>query len=387
LGIYQTDKVVNFRLKLWRSWITVGCSKDLNKFGGKMKHKFSRRDFLKAGMGAGAAAMLSEGKIAFAKTPVSGKMIVIASGNGVRTVDKAMEMLRNGDDPLDAVVAGVNIVEEDPNDMSVGYGGIPNEDMEVELDASVMHGPTHNAGAVAGLKHIKTPSRVAKLVMERSDHVLLIGAGALKFAKAHGFKEENLLTERARERWLRWRERLSDRDDWFPPQENLDQGLQEALRNYGTINCCAVDSNGDLAGVTTTSGLSYKIPGRVGDSPIIGAGLYVDNMVGAAGSTGRGEANILNCGSFTVVEFMRQGSSPEEACLMTLKRIAETSKLQPHLLDDEGKPGFGLSFYAINKKGEYGSARMWSGGRFSVHDGTTSRREEAAFLFKQKKRG
>ena len=335
-------------------------------------------------MGAGAAAVLGEGKIAFAKPPVSGKMIVIASGNGMRAIDKAMEMLRNGDDPLDAVIAGVNIVEEDPNDMSVGYGGIPNEDMEVELDSSVMHGPTHNAGAVAGLKHIKTPSKVAKLVMERSDHVLLIGAGALTFAKAHGFKEENLLTDRARERWLRWRERLSDRDDWFPPQENLDQDFQEALRNYGTINCCAVDANGDLAGVTTTSGLSYKIPGRVGDSPIIGAGLYVDNMVGAAGSTGRGEANILNCGSFTVVEFMRQGSSPEEACLKTLKRIAETSKLQPHLLDDEGKPGFGLSFYAINKKGEYGSARMWSGGRFAIHDGTTSRREEAAFLFKRK---
>ncbi len=335
-------------------------------------------------MGAGAVAVLGEGKIAFTKPQVSGKMIVIASGNGIRAVDKAMEMLRNGQDPLDAVVAGVNIVEEDPNDMSVGYGGIPNEDMEVELDASVMHGPTHNAGAVAGLKHIKTPSKVAKLVMERSDHVLLIGAGALKFAKAHGFKEENLLTDKARERWLEWKEKLSDQDDWFPPQEGLDQEFQEALRNYGTINCCALDTNGDLAGVTTTSGLSYKIPGRVGDSPIIGAGLYVDNMVGAAGSTGRGEANILNCGSFTVVEFMRRGSSPEEACLKTLERIADTSKHQPHLLDEEGNPGFGLSFYAINKKGEYGSANMWSGGRFAIHDGTTSRREEAAYLYKRK---
>lgn len=350
-----------------------------------MRHKFSRRDFLKAGMGAGAAAVLSEGKIAFGRPLAPGRMIVIASGNGMRAVDKAVELLRNGSDPLDAVIAGVNIVEEDPNDMSVGYGGLPNEDMEVELDASVMHGPTHNAGAVAGLKHIKTPSKVAKLVMERTDHALLIGEGALKFAKAHGFKEENILTDKARERWLDWKEKLSDRDDWFPPKEEIDQEVREVLLYHGTINCCALDANGNLAGVTTTSGLSYKIPGRVGDSPIIGAGLYVDNDVGAAGSTGRGEANILNCGSFTVVEFMRQGSSPQEACLKTLERIAQTSMRQPHLLDDEGKPRFGLSFYAVNKKGEYGSARMWSGGRYVVHDGTASRREEAAYLYKRKR--
>jgi N4-(beta-N-acetylglucosaminyl)-L-asparaginase len=351
-----------------------------------MTHKFSRRDFLKVGVSASAAAVLGDGKMALSRPQNSRKMVVIASGNGMRAVDKAMELLKSGTDPLDAVIAGVNIVEEDPNDMSVGYGGLPNENMEVELDASVMHGPTHNAGAVAGLKHIKTPSKVAKLVMERTDHALLIGEGALKFAKAHGFKEENLLTDRARERWLRWKERLSDRDDWFPPKEEIDQELQEVLTYHGTINCCAVDANGNTAGVTTTSGLSYKIPGRVGDSPIIGAGLYVDNTVGAAGSTGRGEANILNCGSFTVVEFMRQGSSPEEACLRTLERITETSKRQPHLLDEEGNPRFGLSFYAVNKKGEYGSARMWSGGRFAIHDGITNRREEAAFLFKRKQR-
>jgi len=349
-----------------------------------MKHKFSRRDFLKAGMGASAVAVLGDGKIALGRPPDTGKMVVMASGNGMRAVDKAMELLRNGTDPLDAVIAGVNIIEEDPNDMSVGYGGLPNEDMEVELDASVMHGPTHNAGAVAALKHIKTPSKVAQLVMERTDHALLIGEGALKFAKAHGFNEENLLTDKARERWLRWKERLSDRDDWFPPEEEIDQEVREVMIYHGTINCCALGANGNLAGVTTTSGLSYKIPGRVGDSPIVGAGLYVDNNVGAAGSTGRGEANILNCGSFTVVEFMRQGSSPEEACLKTLERIAQTSKNQPYLTDDEDKPRFGLSFYAINKKGEYGSATMWSGGRFSIHDGTTSRREEAAYLFKRK---
>ncbi len=351
-----------------------------------MKQKFSRRAFLKAGVCTSVAAALGGGKNALSQRPDAEKMLVIASGNGMRAVDKAMEMLKKRLDPLDAVIAGVNIIEEDPNDMSVGYGGLPNENMEVELDASVMHGPTHNAGAVAALKHIKTPSKVAKLVMERTDHALLIGEGALKFAKAHGFKEENLLTDKARERWLRWKERLSDRDDWFPPDEESDQEVLEVLTYHGTINCCALDANGNLAGVTTTSGLSYKIPGRVGDSPIIGAGLYVDNSVGAAGSTGRGEANILNCGSFTVVEFMRDGLSPEEACLKTLERIAQTSKLQPYLLNEDGKPQFGLSFYAVNKKGDYGSARMWSGGRFVIHDGTTSRREQAAYLFKRKQR-
>ena len=350
-----------------------------------MKHKYSRRDFLKAGVGVSAAALLGEGRIALSKPQYTGKMVVIASGNGMRAVDKAMGLLKQGRDPLDAVIAGVNIIEEDPDDMSVGFGGLPNEDMEVELDASVMHGPTHNAGAVAGLKHIKTPSKVAKLVMERTDHALLMGEGALKFAKAHGFKEENLLTDKARQRWLEWKENLSDRDDWFPPKETVDQEVREVLKYHGTINCCALDANGNLAGVTTTSGLSYKIPGRVGDSPIIGAGLYVDNDVGAAGSTGRGEANILNCGSFTVVEFMRQGASPEEACLKALERIVQTSKRQLHLLNEEGRPRFGLSFYAINKKGAYGSARIWSGGRYVVHDGTTSREEEAAYLFERKK--
>jgi N4-(beta-N-acetylglucosaminyl)-L-asparaginase len=335
-------------LKLIKSWIKVGWLEFMHTVGGKMKYKFSRRDFLKAGMGAGAAAVLGGGKLTASNNPEAGKMVVIASGNGIRAVDKAIELIKTGADPLDAVIAGVNIVEEDPEDMSVGYGGLPNEEMEVELDASVMHGPTHNAGAVAGLKHIKTPSKVAKLVMERTDHALLAGPGALKFAKAHGFKEENILTDKARERWLRWKERLSDRDDWFPPDEEMDEEMQEVLVYHGTINCCA--------------------------------------LVGAAGSTGRGEANILNCGSFTVVEFMRQGLSPQEACIKSLERIVETSKLQPRLVDKEGKPLFDLSFYAVNKSGEYGSARIWSEGRFAVHDGKTSRLEEAAFLFKRERR-
>jgi N4-(beta-N-acetylglucosaminyl)-L-asparaginase len=353
--------------------------------------KLSRRHFIE-GVGLTAASLLA-GKSSGAKSSrpslrsqaaAAPGLVVVASGNGLRATEKAMELLRQGAEPLDAVIAGVNIVEEDPNDTSVGYGGLPNEEGVVELDASVMHGPTHNAGAVASLRNIKTPSKVARLVMERSDHALLVGEGALKFARAHGFAEENLLTERARQIWLRWKENLSDRDNWFPPkQEKIAAELRPYLESYGTINCLARNEKGDLVGVTTTSGLSFKLPGRVGDSPIIGAGLYVDNDIGAAGSTGRGEANILNCGSFLVVDFMGRGASPEEACLKALEKIAAKTKLQPHLLNADGAPRFGLEFYAVNKKGEFGSAGLWSGGRFAVHDGKENKLREAAYLFKR----
>ena len=350
--------------------------------------RVSRRKFLQTGLGLTAATVLSSGKSAFSghQSGASTGACVVASGNGLRATAKAMELIERGADPLDAVIAGVNIVEEDPEDRSVGYGGLPNEEGIVELDASVMHGPTHNAGAVASLRNIKTPSRVAKLVMERTDHALLVGEGALKFARAHGFQEENLLTEKAREIWLRWKETLSDRDNWFPPKmDKLAAELQPYISSYGTINCIARDSAGNLAGVTTTSGLAFKIPGRVGDSPIIGAGLYIDNDIGAAGSTGRGEANILTCGSYMVVNFMAEGSSPEEACLKALEKIAQKTKLQPHLLDGEGRPRFGLNFYALNKKGEFASACMWSGARYAVHDGRENKLRDAAYLFKRKK--
>ncbi len=350
--------------------------------------RVSRREFLQVGLGITAASVFGGGKMALSahQSGASDGPCVVASGNGLRATARAMELLRQGADPLDAVIAGVNIVEEDPEDRSVGYGGLPNEEGVVELDASVMHGPTHNAGAVASLRNIKTPSRVAKLVMERTDHALLVGEGALQFARAHGFKEENLLTDRAREIWLRWKETLSDRDNWFPPKmDKLAEELKPYLSSYGTINCIARDSAGNLAGVTTTSGLAFKIPGRVGDSPIIGAGLYVDNDIGAAGSTGRGEANILTCGSYMVVHFMGAGFSPEEACLKALEKIAEKTKLQPHLLDEEGRPRFGLNFYALNKKGEYGSACMWSGAHYAVHDGRENKLRQAAYLYKRKK--
>jgi len=351
-----------------------------------MKNKYSRRDFLKTGVGIGLASMAGGSKNFVYSQPATSKMCVVSSRNGIRATAKAMELLQQGKDPLDAVIAGVNIVESDPNDISVGYGGLPNEEGVVELDASVMHGPTHNAGAVASLHNIKNPSKVAKLAMERTDHVLLVGPGALKFAKAHGFQEEKLLTDKSREIWLRRKETLSDRDYWFPPKsETLEPELQVYIDTHGTINCIAIDAQRNLAGVTTTSGFFFKIPGRVGDSPIIGAGLYVDNQVGAAGSTGRGEANILNCGSYQVVDFMRRGFSPEEACLKTLERITDKSKLQPHLLDKDGRPRFGLNFYAINKKGEYGAASMWSDRKFAVHDGKENKFLPTAYLFKRKK--
>lgn len=326
-----------------------------------------------------------------------GGPLVIASANGLGAIQRAMTLLKQGSDPLDAVVAGVNLVEDDPNDMSVGLGGLPNEDGIVELDAAVMHGPTHKAGAVASLRNIRNPSRVALRVMQRTDHVLLVGEGALRFARAHGFVEENLLTDQARRLWLDWKERHSDNDNWLPPttgapatQPVLKPGdvpkprarsdWRDAL-TYGTINCLALSAGGDLAGVTTTSGLSFKLAGRVGDSPIIGAGLYVDNAVGAAGSTGRGEANLLNCSSFSIVEMMRSGMDPGQACREQLKRVANHAERR--LLEDDGHPKFGLTFYAITKDGRYGAAAMRARAEsaFVVHDGQTAKRIPCPSLY------
>jgi N4-(beta-N-acetylglucosaminyl)-L-asparaginase len=356
-----------------------------------MKTKLKRREFLKSaaltGVTVAAVRSLSQAGESPPTAPAAFRPIVIASGNGLQATAKAMELIQQGKDALDAVIAGVNIVEDDPKDNSVGYGGLPNEEGVVELDASVMHGPTGRGGAVAALQNIKNPSQVARRVMERTDHVLLVGVGALKFAKAHGFKEENLLTDEAREAWLKWKENLSDKDDWLPPHDentrNIRQVIQAVQRHWGTINCNALDLKGNISGCTTTSGLAFKIPGRVGDSPIPGAGLWVDNEVGAAGSTGRGEANLLACSSVMVVEYMRQGKSPEQACLMACERIVKQTKMK-RLLDLEGRPVFDVRFYAINKRGEFGSAGIWSGGRFALNTGEKeSRLLDSAFLFKK----
>jgi N4-(beta-N-acetylglucosaminyl)-L-asparaginase len=355
-----------------------------------MPRRIQRRSFLQAATLAGLSSAAGPKILSAQDKPAAGaaKPIVIASGNGLQATAKAMQLLQEGKDALDAVIAGVNIVEDDPNDNSVGYGGLPNEDGVVELDASVMHGPTGRGGCVASLRNIRHPSRVARAVMERSDHVLMVGEGALRFARAHGFKEENLLTEQAREIWVKWKESLSDKDDWLPTHDvetrDISQLLKPFRRHYGTINCNALDQRGHLSGCTTTSGLAFKIPGRVGDSPILGAGLYVDDEVGAAGSTGRGEANLLSCASVMVVEFMRQGKSPEQACLSACERIVRQTRMK-RLLDAEGRPNFDVRFYALNKRGEFGSASIWSGGNFAINTGEKeSRLVEAAFLFRKK---
>lgn len=328
---------------------------------------YSRLDFLKFLTTAVGGLTISP---ALGKNFISRKQgdvlleppVAIASGfNGERAVQKAVEIMQNGGEVLDGIIQGVNIQEADPDDMSVGYGGLPNEHGVVQLDAAVMHGPSHTAGSVGAIENIKHPSSVAKLVMERTDHVLLVGDGAKRFAKLHGFKEENLLTDRARENWLKWKENLSDDDDYIPAYdpENSSFGsdLNEYQIHYGTIHCSGMDAQRNLSSVTTTSGLSYKIPGRVGDSPIIGAGLYTDNEVGSAGSTGRGEENLKNLSAFFIVERMRMGDSPEEACLAACQRIADHARV-PRLLGEDGDPNFNVRFYAINKEGRVGGAEL-----------------------------
>ncbi|MBD3413867.1 MAG: asparaginase [Candidatus Aminicenantes bacterium] len=350
----------------------------------EVAQKIDRRTFIKSGVGLSAASLISKGSQPFYQNAENSRPVVIASANGLRATEKAMKMMRQGKDSLDSVIAGVNIIESDPEDITVGYGGLPNEEGVVELDSSVMHGPSHNAGAVASLRHIKNPSKVARLVMERTAHALLVGEGALKFALSHGFKKENLLTEKSRKIWLKKKESLSDKDFWYPPPVEIKKSDPHALlESHGTINCCALDVQGQLAGVTTTSGFFYKIPGRVGDSPLIGAGLYVDNNVGAAGSTGFGEANILTCGSYSVVEFMRQGHGPEQACLKSLKRVANKARLWPGYKDEKGRPIFDLNFYAVNKRGEFAGASLWKGKHFAAHDGQKNRLRECAYLYEK----
>jgi N4-(beta-N-acetylglucosaminyl)-L-asparaginase len=376
----------------------------------------SRRDFL--GAGAAAAAGLALPNIAEAMPSIlvrdrsappaesiAGRPVIISAANGFdrdpsgkQGIKVAYDMMTTGADPLDAIVAGVQIVELNPNDQSVGLGGLPNEEGVVQLDASCMHGPTKRAGAVGCLEDVAEAAAVAKAIMDNTDHIFLVGAGAKKFALEMGFKQQNLLTEPSRQDWLRWKSRLNPNDAW------LDQGTKPPIRptrqddehasnahieydrfgiphTYGTINMNAVTARGDIASVTTTSGLSWKIPGRVGDSPIIGAGQYCDNDVGAAGSTGRGEANIKVCGAFLAVEFMRQGMAPQQALMKVMERvIAMTEK---RLLADNGKPFFQLQYYAVNKKGEYAGACCYEGSKFAVADSSGVRLEECAYMYKK----
>jgi N4-(beta-N-acetylglucosaminyl)-L-asparaginase len=352
----------------------------------------SRRAFLSTVAGSAAAAsaasLLASTPARAAAAPAAAApgapgAICISSGNGLKAVEKALGELKAGAAPVDAAVAGVNLNELDPEDNSVGYGGLPNEEGVVELDAAVMDGPTHRAGAVASLRNIKTPSRVALLVMKRSDHVLLVGEGALRFARAHGFVEEDLLTEKSRKLWLYWKETRSDKDDWFPPTDE-EIAADPVLRHRptGTIHLSARNEKGDFGCTTTTSGLAWKIPGRVGDSPLIGDGLYLDNDVGSAGGTGRGESAILSCAAFAIVERMRGGRKPLDAILDVLARVVDQSRKNGNA-DGEGKPTFNLSLYALSKEGAYASASLWSGSKFAVADAAGARLEEGGFLFQK----
>lgn len=357
----------------------------------------SRRQFLQRSALAGAGATLAPGAVgeSLGRTDrpqvLPDGPVAIASGNGEQAVERAVEVMQNGGGTLDGVLEGVGLVEADPDEITVGYGGIPNAEGDVQLGSALMHGPTHGAGAVSVLEGIMHPSQVARLVMERTDHVMLVGEGAQEFAQMHGFEVQDLLTERARERWLRWKETHSEGDNYFPPADEYESAgadgdemgaeLQEIKRQYGTIHCSGLDAAGNLSSVTTTSGLFFKIPGRVADSAVVGAGIYADNDVGAAGSTGRGEANLKNLSCFLIVERMRMGDAPQEACLYACRRIAENTTLD-RLTDGQGRPNFNVRFYAINKAGEVGGAEVQSSGaRMAVADAEGVRRVELASLY------
>jgi N4-(beta-N-acetylglucosaminyl)-L-asparaginase len=358
---------------------------------------WTRRRFFAATLASSAIASTAR---LFGKTQPAGpsdstpkRPIIISSTNGQHALAKGMDILKSGGDTLDAAIAVVTVVEDDPNDDSVGYGGLPNEAGIVELDASVMHGPTRRAGSVASVQRIKNVARLAKTVMENTNHVMMVGDGARRFAVDEGFEEMNLLTEHSRKLWLAWK--ASTNLNWRPGTDS-PQWKEHVAKIFdndpaqiayakqviahpptGTINCLALNENGEISGTTTTSGLAWKIAGRVGDSPIIGAGLFVDGDVGAAGSTGKGEENIKIAGAHTIVEMMRKGRKPTDACLEACGRVVRNYN------NDKTKLGtFGLKFYALNLNGEYGSATLWKSSNiggplatFAVHDGTAPRLE------------
>lgn len=336
-----------------------------------------------------------------------GKPVIISKYTGIQSSQEAYQMLLDGRDTLDAVVHMLKAQEDDPNDETVGLGGLPNSEGVVELDSCVMHGPTRRAGSVGGLRNIKNACLVARAVMEHTGHVMLVGEGAERFGYAMGFPKENLLTDHARRTWLLWKESHSDLDwwgptisdpNWKPPagppkQQSLRQtyqklyakavdlgiapeGRHSAVMNVifpptGTIHVSVVNAKGEMSGGTTTSGLSWKIPGRVGDSPIIGAGCYTDQDVGSAGATGSGEENIKVCGAHSIVENMRRGMSPQEAGLEVLKRVART-----YNYDKDRLRYVQMVYYILRKDGAYAGVSLWShsssGKRlnFQINDGT-----------------
>jgi N4-(beta-N-acetylglucosaminyl)-L-asparaginase len=348
------------------------------------------------------------------------KNIMISAANGITPrgnhLEAGYQKLKAGADTLEAAITTVSGPENDPEDDSVGLGGLPNEDCVVELDACCMHGPSRRAGSVGGVRDIKNVASLARTVMEHTGHVMLVGQGATHFAELMGFPKENLLTEHSRKIWQLWKEYNSDRDWWGPgladpnfkfpanletgsleeqpqaikrlytlaaeigiPEDRRMDAIQKVLNPpTGTINCSALNEKGEMSSVTTTSGLAWKLAGRCGDSPIIGAGCYCDQDVGAAGATGSGEENIKVCGAHTIVENMRHGMSPEEAGMDALKRVARNFN------NDMAKLIYvSMHFYILRKDGAYAGVTLWSGPadrpyRFAIADGNGVARHEVA---------
>jgi N4-(beta-N-acetylglucosaminyl)-L-asparaginase len=346
----------------------------------------TRRDFLKQTTGAAALTALVPPAVI---TQRAVKPVVISdysgweykNGGRENAVERAYRGIVAGDDVLDALIAGVNIPELDPTEMGIGYGALGNADGVVQLDACCMHGPKRRAGGVAALEGVRTPSLVAKAVMDYTDHHLLVGAGAQEFARAMGFTiEPDLNTAESRKLWVEWRRRV-DPEHWLDPnsaerkarpKHERDPGLAAGLSMvrdgliregsfWGTINCNGINAAGDICGVTTTSGLAWKIPGRAGDSPILGAGLYVDNDFGAAGSTGRGEANLYNLSSYLIVEGLRRGLAPKDAGMEALRRI-RANTVEPRLLNARNEPNFNIRFFVLDKRGRYAGVSMYHAG-------------------------
>jgi N4-(beta-N-acetylglucosaminyl)-L-asparaginase len=369
-----------------------------------MSKQIDRRDFIRTGAAAAGlaattpSALLAERGAPAVRRSRRARPMVISDVSGFRVrnggpenaLERAYRGIVEGEDVLDALVAGVNIPELDPEETGIGYGGLPNGMGVVQLDSCCMHGPRRQAGGVAALEGVRTPSRVARAVMMYTDHHLLVGEGAREFARNMGFEiEDDLNTETSRGLWLEWRRRV-DPGHWLDPEERLkggklgeetdpdlirrreeagleaglsmvDDGLIPEHSFWGTINCDGISADGDICGVTTTSGLAWKIPGRAGDSPILGAGLYVDNDVGACGSTGRGEANLYNLSSFLVVENMRRGMSPLDAGMAALERIRDNT-VEARLLNSRGLPAFDVRFFVLNKNGEFAGVAMYGSG-------------------------
>ena len=362
-----------------------------------MADKINRREFMATTAAAGilaASRPLSASSGPAVIVQGSTRPVVIASANGHQfrnggtktCVETAFEKMMKGDDVLDSVIAGVNIVELDPLDDSVGYGGLPNADGNVQLDSCCMHGPRKKAGGVGASENVKTPSLVAKAVLEHTDHHLIVGKDVTTFARNLGFEiVADLNTPNSRAKWLQWKKQVDPLHYIKDPearaaaikQVTLDMiaaGLINENHLHGTINCNGVNAKGEVCGVTTTSGLAWKIPGRLGDSPILGAGLYVDGDVGAAGSTGRGEANLYGLCSYLIVEEMRRGKSPKDAGLEACRRI-KANTIDKRLLNSRGEPNFSVNFYVVNRRGDYAGVALYGTAQFAVCDEKGARHE------------